>query len=137
MKWLVDNDVMFAAINTAHEKHTTARRWLDSSRREGWGVTVETFLACVRLLMNPAVMQGYHLPVREALRAVRAEFRGARAGAIVFGGIPVDGFLTKATGHKQVMDFYLVQAATVNGAKLATFDGGMLAAWPGIAHAVE
>lgn len=133
MRWLVDNDVMFAAINTAHVNHTVARAWLEKHRREGWGVTVETFLACVRLLMNPAVMKGYELSVKDALRVVRAEFRGTSAGEIVNGGIPEDGFLSKAKGHRQIMDFYLVQAAASHGAKLATLDGGTLAAWPGIA----
>ena len=137
MRWLVDNDVMFAAINTAHVHHASARAWLEKNRRDGWGVTVETFLGCVRLLMNPAVMKGYELSAKDALRVVRAEFRGASAGEIVNGGIPEDGFLSKAKGHRQIMDFYLVQTAASHGAKLATLDGGTLAAWPGIAVAID
>ena len=137
MQWLVDNDVMFAAINTAHVNHAGARAWLEKNRGDGWGVTVETFLACVRLLMNPSVMKGYELNAKDALRVVRAEFRGATAGEIVNGGIPEDGFLLKAKGHRQIMDFYLVQTAASHGAKLVTLDGGTLAAWPGIATGIK
>ena len=47
------------------------------------------------------------------------------------------GFLSKAKGHRQIMDFYLVQTAASHGAKLATLDGGTLAAWPGITVAID
>ena len=43
---------MFAAINTAHVNHPGARAWLAKNRRDGWGVTIETFLAFVGLLIN-------------------------------------------------------------------------------------
>ncbi|AHF90234.1 DNA-binding protein [Opitutaceae bacterium TAV5] len=136
MKWLLDNDVFFAAVNTAHEHHETSRAWLDGIKAEGWGVSVETFLAAVRLLMNPKVMQNCELPAAEALRVIRAEFTGKQAGRIVSGGEPEDAFLKKATGHKQVMDFYLVQTAMNHGARLATRDRGTLSAWNKVAFRV-
>lgn len=135
MKWLVDTDVLFAAINTAHDRHAASRKWLESVKADGWGVAVETYLAAVRLLMNAQVMQGHALRATDALKAVRAEFTGPRAGKIVVGGPPDEDFLRKAGGHKQVMDFYLVQTAAMYKVPLATRDGGTLAAWP--AHTFE
>ena len=61
---------------------------------------------------------------------LRAEFTGPRGGKIVNGGVPDDSFLRKAEGHKQIMDFYLVQTAAAHGVRLATRDQGTLAAWP-------
>jgi predicted nucleic acid-binding protein len=130
MRWLVDTDVLFAAINRAHERHATSRRWLESVKADGWGVAVETYLASVRLLMNVQVMKGHALGAVDALRAVRAEFTGAQAGQIVAGGNPDDAFLRQAQRHRQIMDFYLVQIAASQRATLATRDRGTLAAWP-------
>lgn len=130
MKWLVDTDVLFAAINTAHERHASARKWLESIKGDGWGAAVETYLASVRLLMNQQVMKGHALRTSDALKAVRAEFTGPRGGKIMNGGVPDDSFLRKAEGHKQIMDFYLVQTAAAHGMRLATRDQGTLAAWP-------
>ena len=130
MKWLVDTDVLFAAINPAHDRHATSRKWLESIKDDGWGVAIETYLAGVRLLMNTQVMKGHALRTGDALKAVRAEFTGPRAGKIVSGGFPDESFLRRAEGHKQVMDFYLVQTAAVHKVPLATRDGGTLAAWP-------
>ena len=136
MKCLVDTDVLFAAINTAHDRHELSRTWLESVKGEGWGVAVETYLAAIRLLMNAQVMQGHALKTMEAVKAVRSEFTGALAGRIVSGGPPDDTFLRKAVGHKQVMDFYLVQTATLHKVPLATRDRGILSAWPKQAFAV-
>lgn len=133
MKWLVDTDVFFAALNQAHENHEAARNWLDAAKVDGWAVSAETFLAAVRLFMNPQVMKGSPLRVREALRLVRYELS---TGSILIGDEPQDRYLTKAVGHRQVMDFYLVQIAVTHSLKLATFDGGTRHAWPGASFAV-
>ena len=130
MKWLVDTDVLFAAINAAHEHHRDSRRWLDEAKPAGWGAGLETFLAVVRLLMNPVVMRGFPLDAAEALATVRAELGGSCPGRLVPGGPPDDAFLRKAGGHKQIMDFYLIQTACAHHALLATRDRGTAAAWP-------
>jgi hypothetical protein len=121
---------LFAAINSAHDKHRMSRRWLESIKADGWGVSTETFLACVRLLRNSQVMRGHALPAPDALRIVRAEFAGADAGEIVSAGLPNDSFLGRVRGHKQIRDFHLVQSAVQHKAKLATRDRGTLSAWP-------
>lgn len=131
MQYLLDNDVFFAAIYGKHTLHLVARRWLDRAKPEGWGVAAETYLAAVRLLMNPAVMKSGHLSAAEALAAVEAELAGRYPGRIVMARRkPDSAMLRQATGHKQVMDFWLTQIAAECGCKLATNDAGLAATWP-------
>lgn len=131
MHHLLDNDVFFAAIYGKHAQHAAARRWLDQAKPRGWGVAVETYLAAVRLLMNPAVMKSGHLPANRAIEAVETELAGRHPGRIILARRrPDQTMLNQATGHKQVMDFWLAQIASENGCKLATNDAGLALAWP-------
>ncbi|HRG56285.1 MAG TPA: VapC toxin family PIN domain ribonuclease [Lacunisphaera sp.] len=131
MRHLLDNDVFFAALYRKHSLHPAARRWLDRAKPEGWGVASETYLAAIRLLMNPVVMKSGHLSARQAIDAVETELAGPHPGRIVLArGKPDPARLKLATGHKQVMDFWLVQIAEEIGCQLATHDSGLAAAWP-------
>ena len=132
MKWLLDNNVLFAALWDSHGDHQRTRAWLDKTKPDGWGVTVETYLGVIRLLMNPKVMKTVPLKASEAVRTVRREFSGAHAGRIVKNSEPDDAFLKKAQGHRQIMDLYLVQMASETGAKLVTLDNGLLAEFPSL-----
>ena len=133
MKWLVDNNILFPAINAAHPDHTAMRAWLNREKKNGWAVTVETFLGVIRKLMNPKIMDNGELKARDAVDAVRRELAGAHPGTIIIGRQPDDAILKKAQGHRQIMDFYLVQVARDIGAKLATCDKGIIAAFPSTA----
>jgi len=124
MKWLVDNNVIFAALYAEHAFHAECRAWLDRAKPDGWGVTVETYLGVIRKLMNPVAMNGNHLKASIAVDAVRREFSAPHPGKIVTGIAPDDALLKKAQGHGQIMDFYLAQVASEIGAKLVTRDGG-------------
>lgn len=131
MKFLLDNDVFLAAIYAGHENHRRARKWLDAHKTSGWGIAAETYLAATRLLMNPAIMGSGALPVAEALRAIKTELGGPKPGRIILASRPPDpSLLETATGHRQIMDIWLVQIARDSGAKLATRDAGSLANWP-------
>jgi len=129
MKWLVDNNILFAALKDTHAEHARSRAWLDKAKLDGWGVTVETYLGVIRKLMNPAAMDGNQLKAVKAVDAVRRELSGPHPGKII-GGEPDDTLLKKAQGHKQIMDIYLAQVARDTGAKLATRDSGLLAEFP-------
>lgn len=134
MKYLIDNDVFVAAIYRKHVGHTLCRAWLDSAKPSGWGIASETYLAAVRLLMNPAVMGSGVFTARDALTAVETELGGAHRGILVVAGKKPDrSIIEKAKGHRQVMDFWLVQIARDVGARLATRDGGILSNWPDLA----
>ena len=131
MKRLIDTNVLFAAINNHCAEHTAMRAWLDRVKTDGWGVTVETYLGVIRLLMNPVIMEGRNQKAAKAVDAVRRELSGPHPGKII-GGEPDDTLLKKAQGHKQIMDIYLAQVARDTGAKLATRDSGLLAEFPAL-----
>jgi len=133
MKWLVDNNVFFPAIDNSHPDHVDSRLWLDQAKKDGWAVTVETFLGVIRKLMNPVIMQGGQLKAPVAVDAVCREMAAPNPGQILIGGSPDKPLLKTAQGHRQVMDFYLAQVARDAGLKLATRDKGLLAAFPKIA----
>jgi predicted nucleic acid-binding protein len=138
MKHLLDNDVFLAAIYRKHADHTLCRAWLDAAKPAGWGIAAETYLAAIRLLMNPAVMGSGAFSARESLAAVETELGGPHRGAVVMARKRPDrAMLERATGHRQVMDFWLVQIARDRGAKLATRDGGTLTHWPDLTEKVE
>lgn len=100
---------------------------------DGWGIAAETYLATVRLLMNPQVLRSGRLCARQAIEAVEAELAGEHRGRILLARrAPNPRFLVRATGHRQVMDFWLVQIAADYGCKLATNDAALAASWPEI-----
>lgn len=131
MRYLIDNDVLLAALYAGHEAHPTARRWLDKHKCDGWGIAAETFLAALRLLMNPAVLGRNALDAKTALHAIQTELAGTHPGKIILAGKTPDATcLAQATGHRQIMDLWLLQIARDKGLQLATRDHGILTNWP-------
>ena len=131
MRTLLDNDVFFAALVRSHPSHSLSRRWLDRIKPAGWGIASETYLAAVRLLMNPKVMGSGVLTAPAALAVVETELSGPHPGLVIVAPKrPAATLLEKATGHRQIMDTWLVQIARDTGGKLATHDTGTLAQWP-------
>lgn len=131
MKILLDNDVFFSALVRNHPSHALSRRWLDKIKPAGWGIASETYLAAVRLLMNPKVMGSGALTAAASLAAVETELAGPHPGLVIVAPKrPARALLEKATGHRQIMDTWLVQIARDTGYKLATHDTGTLAQWP-------
>ncbi|MDR0352195.1 MAG: VapC toxin family PIN domain ribonuclease [Opitutaceae bacterium] len=133
MKHLVDSDVFFSAIHAGHVSHRRSRDWLDRVKPDGWGVAVETYLSAMRLLMNTSVMGKNTHTAPAAMDAIERELAGTHPGRVVFSiEKPDRAILGLASGHKQVMDFWLVQLAKQAGCSLATNDAGTLANWPGV-----
>lgn len=131
MKYLLDNDIFLAAIYAGHESHKMARKWLDAHKTDGWGIAAETYLSATRLLMNPAIMGSGALSSADALNAIQTELDGPKPGKIVLARRKPDPALLKtASGHRQIMDIWLVQIARKAGGKLVTRDRGTLANWP-------
>jgi len=131
VRYLLDNDFFFAAIYAGHEHHRRSRKWLDANKASGWGIAAETYLAAVRLLMNPAIMGSGALSAEIALLAIQTELEGPHPGRVIAAGrIPDPSLLSMAVGHRQITDIWLVQIARDAGAKLITRDGETLANWP-------
>lgn len=127
----MDNDVFFAAIYSAHQHHKIARVWLDKEKSIGWAITTETWLAAMRLLMNPAIMKNASLKGKDAWNVVSTECGGKTPAKIIYAKkTPDKAIFNKAVGHRQVMDFWLVQLAKQEKCKLVTFDKALKSHWP-------
>lgn len=134
MRHLLDNDVFFAAIYGNHTLHPTARRWLDAAKPSGWGVASETYLAAIRLLMNPVIMKSGHLTASDAVEIVDTELSGRHPGKVILARKrPDQSHLKQARDHRQIMDFWLIQIARENKYVLATNDAGLASVWPDVA----
>jgi len=128
---LLDNDLFFSALDKGHKHYGIARPWLNRAKVAGWGIAIETYLAAMRLFMNPNVMGVRKYTATNAIALVEQELAGPHPGQIVYASSKPDpAVIGRATGHKQVMDYWLVQLARQEGCKLATLDKGTLANWP-------
>ncbi len=131
MRHLIDTDLFFAAIYAGHGNHVLARRRLDEVKAAGWGIAAETYLAAVRLLMNPVIMASGALSAERALEAVESELAGEHPGRVVLAVTRPDRkMLARAKGHRQIMDFWLVQIARESGVRLLTHDAALRKHWP-------
>lgn len=131
MKFLLDNEVFFAALVRGHTNHSLSRRWLDKIKPAGWGIASETYLAAVRLLMNPKVMGSGAFTAPAALAVVETQLSGPYPSLVIVAPKrPARALLEKAASHRQIMDMWLVQIARDTGCKLATHDTGTLTHWP-------
>ena len=131
MKPLLDNDVFLSALVRSHPHHALSRRWLDQAKPAGWGIARETYLAAVRLLMNPKVMGPGAPSAPAALAVVEMELSGPFPGRVIVAPKrPARDLLQQATGHREIMDTWLIQIARETGHKLATHDKGVLKHWP-------
>ena len=131
MTHILDTSAFFPAVYDGHPDHKNARAWLDKNRQQGWGITAETYLGTMRLLMNPAFMGSKTRDVTQAIDIVETALGGEHPGRIIFATQkPSRALFAKAQGHKQVMDIWQVQLAKQEHCKLATSDTGILADWP-------
>lgn len=131
MPYALDNDVFFAALYEGHVAHIDARAWLDANKPMGWAIAMETYLAAMRLLMNPTILGRGILDGALARRAVETELAGKHPGRILIGAKrPIGEIFDRASGHRQVMDFWLIQTARAHGHTLVTRDKALSRAWP-------
>jgi len=138
MAFALDNDVFFAALYEGHVAHITARNWLDQIKPAGWAIAMETHLAAMRLLLNPTILGKSVLNGKTALEVVTTELAGPHPGKIIIAQDPPDpGLFNLATGHRQIMDFWLVQIARDNGYTLATRDQALNQTWSEFSHLLE
>ena len=138
MSFALDNDVFFAALYEGHVSHASARNWLDQIKPEGWAIAMETHLAAMRLLLNPTILGKSVLSGKIALQIVTAELAGPHPGKILIAQDPPDpGLFDLANGHRQIMDFWLVQISRDHGYTLVTRDQALNQTWPEYTHLLE
>jgi toxin-antitoxin system PIN domain toxin len=117
MKYLLDVNVLLAAIWDKHPQHAKAFAWL-----AGKSILVCPLaeLGFLRISTNAKAMNAPMEKTRELLKRF-VEERGAE-------WIPDDLPTLRSAARKseQVTDMYLAQLACEHGAKLATFDNAIL-----------
>ena len=126
---LLDVNVLVAHFWPAHVHHPVARRWMGSHARSGWVTTPHTQAAFVRITSNPSFSPQAVRP-REALRLLEANLshRGHVFWPDELGyGAACASLTDHLTGHRQVMDAYLLGLVLHRGGRLATFDDGIVA----------
>lgn len=128
MIYLLDANVLIAALTAEHEHHERASRWL---------VGVNTVAVCpitegafVRFMVRIGERATTASRVLAQLRTVdRFEFW---ADDQSFADIDLGGVV----GHRQVTDTYLAALAVAHGGLLATFDNGLQQSHPDATFAV-
>jgi uncharacterized protein len=130
--FLLDVNVLIAAIWPTHESHSTVQRWLGRHVRDGWATCSLTQAAFVRIVSNPAFSPNALTP-RDALALLEANLRHPDhhfwKDEIRFLAA-VEPFAERLVGHQQVSDAYLLGLAIHKKGKLTTLDKGVLALLP-------
>jgi toxin-antitoxin system PIN domain toxin len=121
---LLDVNVLVALFDPEHVHHEAAHRWFGAERRHGWATCPLTENGLVRILSNPTY-PGFSEPPT----AVADRFRAFReSGSHAFWSDDVSLLdrsrvqLSRARGHRQITDVYLLALAVNHGGRLATFD---------------
>jgi len=135
--FLLDVNVLIAAIWPTHESHSTVQQWLGRHAGDGWATCPLTQAAFVRIVSNPAFSPNA-LTSRDALALLDANLRHAthhfwedEISLLA----AVELFAERLVGHQQISNAYLLGLAIHKKGKLATLDQGVLALLPaGSAH---
>jgi toxin-antitoxin system PIN domain toxin len=132
--YLVDVNVLLALAWPNHPFHRRALAWFDRLGKVPWATCTVTELGFIRLSSDPRFTGHSFTPsqARDVLVDLTAAVDGyERWPEPTVGALSRDvaDALTRARGPRQVTDAYLVALAASKGGRVATFDGGMHAAW--------
>lgn len=125
--FLLDVNVLFAALNELHAAHPKVIRWLSSvERHASCGMTQ---IGVFRLLILPSAMLDRPLASSDAHRAINSFTDSERHTFIPCPRLSsID--VGQTQGHKAAFDDYLVQIANDAGYKFATMDRALTSRWP-------
>jgi toxin-antitoxin system PIN domain toxin len=124
---LLDVNVLIALFDPDHVHHDPAHDWFEDSRTAGWATCPLTENALVRILANPAYVEG----AESTAQMVKRLRRFCGSGGHVFWGDTLsvrDRLRFPATfpvSARQITDTYLLALASANHGTLATFDGSI------------
>ena len=113
MKYLLDVNVLIAAIWTSHDQHAAALKWLSSRQVVLCPITE---LGFIRISTNKKVLNASMERTRELLSKFAMDAKAER--------IPADLEALNSHPRKsdQVTDHYLADLAAKHGVKLGTLD---------------
>jgi uncharacterized protein len=121
---LLDVNVLVALFDPDHVHHDAAHDWFEDHRGSGWATSPITESGFVRVLSNPQYAGTLVRPSDLAGRLTRF----CRAARHTFWPADVSLLdttlfdLSRAGGHRQLTDVYLLGLAVSRGGCLATFD---------------
>lgn len=127
---LLDTNVLLALAWPNHQHHAQAHGWFAARAKKGWATCAFTQLGFIRLSSNPAYTAGAVTP-QEAASLLQ---QWTRIKSHRFWDSPradLADIYTRAIGHQQVNDAWLVEAARRNSGRLVTLDSRLSA------HALE
>ncbi len=125
--YLLDVNVLLALAWPQHAHHAPAHDWFRRLGGHAWATCAITQLGFVRISANPRItVEGVTPRVAAGLLARIIQLPGHRfwpelpavTGMPLFAG-------TRALGHQQVTDLYLLGLALHHHGRLATFDRGI------------
>lgn len=120
---LLDANVLLALTWPNHQHHGAAHDWFRSHARHGWASCAFTQVAFIRLSANPAYTPSAVSPREAAL--LLTELLQHKNHCFWPSPPAVNpGVYSRALGHQQVNDAYLVSVARKKNGRLVTFDVG-------------
>ncbi len=122
MRALLDVNVLIALVDSNHEHHEIASRWLEDHIQEGWASCAITQNGCLRIMCDPKYRAPLPVAVvadalQEATDTTHHEF-WPDASLLMPGVIDWQ----QVGGPKQITDLYLLALAAKNEGRLVTFD---------------
>lgn len=121
MKYLLDVNVLVAALWSGHVHHDQVHRWLDGLAENDAALTCGLTEAGFLRVIHAA----YGVPVAEAKGVLQNFKQQAALGYLLELPSPVEVLPAWTRSHKQVTDAYLAGVASQAGAKLVTLDRGI------------
>jgi len=123
---LLDINVLLALAWPNHQHHGFAHEWFAQHARTGWATCALTQLGFVRLSANPAYTP-YAVSPAEAASLLGHYLAHPQHHFFASPPVVPGSVFSRALGHRQVNDAWLVAAAIHSGGRLVTFDAGVRA----------
>ena len=125
--FLLDTNVLFAAMHQAHVHHQSVNHWLKTADR--YATCGMTQIGVFRLLIMESAMNGFPLDCVDAHRLIE-DFTGFEQHSFVGSPALSKSFVGRTGGTKAAFDDYLVQVASEAGSVVATLDQALSKRWP-------
>jgi toxin-antitoxin system PIN domain toxin len=118
---LLDTNILLALAWPNHQYHAQAHVWFVAESKNGWATCSLTQLGFIRLSTNPKYTENAVSP-QEAAALLHEWTRLKTHKFWESPGADDPSIYSRATGHQQINDAWLVQAARRNSGRLVTFD---------------
>ncbi|MEY4690568.1 MAG: hypothetical protein RIT19_893 [Verrucomicrobiota bacterium] len=118
---LLDVNVLLALAWPNHQHHAVAHRWFSRESRHGWATCAVTQLGFIRLSSNPAYTPSAVSP-SEAAGLLEQWLKHPHHAFWDSAPACRAGIYSRAVGHQQVNDAWMVDLARQSRGRLVTLD---------------